>query len=297
MERIITNFKTNIFCFILLAFGISYVAKADNIEFFNEKNDTIEITRILEEECRSENPGDVLRIAKLFLGKPYKEGTLEGISEKELPYPDEVLRVNIGQLDCTTFVENVLALAYTARQNRHSWRDFAENLKSMRYHNGEIDGYASRLHYLSEWIVENTWRGKIKELTTEITGATHVVKTLDFMTRNANLYPALADSSNYAQMKQAESKLSNLRFPVLKYGNVKNRRLLGIVKDGNVVLFTTSKSGLDVTHMGFIVIENGIVKLLHASQKGGKVMIDDLSVEDYVRRFRAEGIRVIRLEN
>ena len=76
---------------------------------------------------------------------------------------------------------------------------------------------------------------------------------------------------------------------------MKDKTLAPTVHSGDVVLFTTSKSGLDVSHMGFIIMEGGKAMLLHASQKQGKVCIDKLPLAEYVARHRSEGIRIVRL--
>ena len=54
-------------------------------------------------------------------------------------------------------------------ENRKSWRDFIYNLKRMRYRSGEINGYPSRLHYVSDWIVDNRFRGNFADRSEEHT--------------------------------------------------------------------------------------------------------------------------------
>ena len=266
----------------------AFTATGQEVKFHNEKSDTTRITTILIEECREKNPGDVARIALKFTGTPYGAGTLEGDST-------EVLRVNLDSMDCTTFVETVLALAYTAGERRQSWRDFTYNLRRLRYRNGETDGYATRLHYISDWIVDNVARGNVREITRELPNARYAVKTLDYMTRNRDKYPALADSATYARMKNVESGFSNHRYPYLKAAGLNDKKLLQAVSDGDMVCFTTSTRGLDVTHVGIVTIVNGIPHLIHASSKEGRVLLDPLSLSAYIARNRPEGLRIIRL--
>ena len=194
---------------------LSHPARSAEVEFHNAQTDTININRILADEYATEDAGNVERIARLFIGKPYEAGTLEG--------EREAVRVNLEAFDCTTYVETVLALAYTAGQHRRTWRDFTENLERLRYRNGRAAGYASRLHYPSEWVIDNYSRGNLREITGEIAGARHNVKSLDFMSRNAKLYPALADSATLAAVKGAEAGLSNHRYPLLKAPQVEGQ--------------------------------------------------------------------------
>lgn len=261
---------------------------AQNVIFNNEAADTTRITSILIDEAKQRVPGDVVRIAELFLDTPYKNGTLEGEGE-------ETLRVNLNEMDCTTFVETVLALAYTSGEHRQSWHDFAFNLRRIRYRQGETSGYASRLHYVSDWILDNVARGNFMEVTTMAPEARYAVKSLDYMSANRNAYPALADENNFAGIKNVESGFSNHRFPYLKASWVKSKRLAELTRNGDVVVFTTSTKGLDATHMGIVKMVDGVPRLIHASSKTGKVVLDPLTIEEYVKRYRPEGLRIIRL--
>ena len=224
---------------------LPHPARSAEVEFHNALADTTTINRILADEYATEDAGNVERIARLFIGRPYEARTLEG--------EREAVRVNLDAFDCTTYVETVLALAYTAGQHRRTWRDFTENLERLRYRNGRAA--ASRLHYPSEWVIDNYSRGNLREMTGEIAGVRYNVKTLDFMSHNAKLYPALADSATLESIKAAEAGLSNHRYPLLKAPQVKDKTLAPTVHSGDVVLFTTSKSGLDVSHMGFIIMD------------------------------------------
>lgn len=262
-------------------------AHGQAIRFANEASDTARITRILVDECKQKNPGNVERLARQFIGTPYAAGTLE--------HSPETLTINLDSLDCTTFVETVLALAYTAAENRPSWRDFAYNLRRLRYRNGETDGYASRLHYPSAWVVDNVSRGNLKELTGDMAGVRYNVKTLDYMSSHSSSYAALADSANFAATKHMESGFSNHRYPVLKTSQVKDKILLPVAKGGDVVMFTTSVKGLDVSHMGILYFDGKNYRFIHASQKAGKVIEEPLTLSEYLKRQRTEGIRIVRL--
>lgn len=198
-------------------------------------------------------------------------------------------------MDCTTFIETVVTIAYTAGERRNSWRDYVHNLEKIRYRNGSISDYASRLHYFSDWVVDNTHRGTIKEYTTRMPENDWMVKTLDFISQNRDLYPALSDSIQYERIKSCEIGYRNHRFPYIKAGRLLSKPFMAALKDGDIVALTTKKPGLDVTHLGIIVKKDGIPYLLHASSKHGKVIVDDLPLNDYIKRSSATGIRIIRL--
>lgn len=254
----------------------------------NESADTTRITHILIEEARADRPGEPGRLGQLFAGTPYAAHTLEG--------ENEALRVNLDSMDCTTFVETVAALALTAREGRSSWQDFLYNLERIRYRQGTIRDYASRLHYISDWALDNQSRGTLREVTGELPGARHNVKTLNFMTRNRALYPALADSATYARMRSVEAGFSNYRYPYLRGSSLNAKNLRQLIRQGDILAFTTATPGLDVSHLGIAVTDaDGTVRLLHASSREGKVLIDPLPLAEYLRRNRTDGLRVFRL--
>ncbi len=265
--------------------GISAVTPAE-VRFHNEEADTSKITQILIEldAMGLDTPEKIVEKAgEMFIGTPYVAGTLECTPEQ--------LTINTDELDCTTFVETALALAMTIESNRTSWRDFINNLEVLRYRNGRVNGYPSRLHYVSEWIVDNSHRGILSEVTDRVGNASAQIKTLDFMSSHRNLYPALADSANFAGIKNVEMGYHSHKYPYIKYTNIGSARL----NDGDVVALTTNTKGLDVTHLGIIKIIDGRPHLMHASSKQKKVIVDELPLADYMKRNRTQGIRVIRL--
>lgn len=264
--------------------------------FNNEKSDTARITDILTDAAaavgRKDGNKRISYIGKKFIDTPYKAGVLDRNPRQEH------LTINIDSLDCTTYVETVMALAYTIGEGRTSWRDFIYNLQRLRYVNGNVDGYASRLHYPSQWIVDNVYRGNFIEVTNVLPNSEYRVKTLDFMTQHRDKYPALADSATFAKMKNAETAYRNHRYPYIKSSKVTNKEVIKMLRDGDVVLITTKTPGLDVQHMGIIVKDNEIPYLMHASSAAGKVTVEKISLGEYLRKNRtASGIRVLRLND
>lgn len=262
------------------------------INFHNEATDTTRITRMLIDAEKISDPNErVITLARMFEGTPYVAGTLESADGEER------LTVNLDELDCTTFVDVVTALAYTAGQHRTSWRDFTAALERLRYRGGEMQGYASRLHYFSDWVVDNTARGNVREVTNRMPSYKDVVKTLNFMSRNRDKYPALADSATFEKFKSYEIGYRNHRYPVVGSSALGSRDTRAVLKDGDIVAIATKAQGLDVTHLGFIVKdEKGIPYLLNASSVQGKVVVDKEPLIERLRRDRSiQGIRVVRL--
>lgn len=280
-------FTTLLLCFI----GLNASALA-NVRFHNEAADTTRITEILIDTAakKFKTPSErVGYIARKFIGTPYVANTLE--------ISPELVTVNLDELDCTTFVETVLAMAYTVGEGRTSWRDFVYNLERLRYRGGEVNGYSSRLHYVCEWFVDNIHRGNIEDATRIFPKINYVVRTIDFMSSNRDKYPALADSAEFERIKNIEIGYRSHRFPYLKTADLGNKATKAVLRDGDAVALVSSMKNLDVTHMGIVVIENGEPYLLHASSSNGKVEITSLPLVDYLKRNRSFiGVRVIRLK-
>lgn len=267
--------------------GISL--QAQYINWHNEATDTITINNLLKDAVKISDPNErIFSLAKSFIDTPYKAGTLES--------PDgEKLTISLDEVDCTTLIDNVIALAITAGEKRTSWRDFLYNLERIRYRKGVINGYASRLHYISDWIVDNVHRGNFIEATPLCDFVSYEIKTLNFMSANRNLYPALADSATFAKIKEAEIGYRNHKFPYIKSSRV-NKASKSFLKTGDIIALCTGKKGLDVSHMGVLFIdEEGTPFLLHASSKAGKVILDSIPLNSYLRNNGSQGIRVIRI--
>lgn len=282
--------------YIILYFCIPFGTKAANpedVRWHNEATDTTKITKILIKatDLCANTPNELIEfIGREFIDTPYKAGTLEGDTER--------LTVNIDEMDCTTFVENVVALALTVENHRCSWLDFLNMLESIRYRNEYADGYASRLHYISDWVITNTHRGYIKDVTDRIPQSDVQIKTLDYMSRNRSSYPALSDSATFAKIKDMEVAYRSHRFPYIKSARLSSKSTINALKGGDIVALTTKTSGLDVSHVGILVIEKDGPHLLHASSKAGKVVIDKLPLSEYMRKaHQLTGIRVLRLQD
>lgn len=282
-QRILTTLTI-----ILMAVGVRAQAIMPwDVRFGNEAADTTAITDMLVRWASmrtSDAQSRVIDIARSFIDTPYGAGTIEGVPE--------MLTVRIDSLDCTTFVETVLALALTVDERRTSWRDFVYNLAKIRYRSGTPDGYGSRLHYFSDWVVDNTHRGVLREMTRDVAFAVSQNKTLDYMSTHRNLYPAMADEGAYQGIKNAEVGYRNHRYDYIRPSAANSQNL----RNGDVVAFVSKTPGLDVSHMGFVVMEGGKPYLLHASSRAGSVTVERHDLAEYLRRNRSlAGIRVVRL--
>ena len=227
----------------------------------------------------------IVAIGKTFLGTPYVEKTLE-VGETES------LVINLRGLDCTTFVENVLAFSLLVTKGRSDFNAFTKNLKTIRYRDGFLDGYPSRLHYFTEWIRNNKEKGLVQDITSDL-GGVEVKKPINFMGTHRELYPFLAEDVNYEKMVQVEEALAKESLCILPQENIAD--VEDTLENGDIIALATSIKGLDVTHTGFAIrMPDNRIHLLHASISGA-VTITKEPLVDYLKKVKSNtGIIVAR---
>ena len=75
----------------------------------------------------------------------------------------------------------MLALAKCAVAGKISRSEFRKNLKLIRYRQGKIDGYSSRLHYFTEWLRDNEKKKILKDVSRQF-DAEAQRKKINYMT-------------------------------------------------------------------------------------------------------------------
>lgn len=117
------------------------------------------------------------------------------------------------------------------------------------------------------------------------------------MSHNRSAYPALSDQEAFEGIKNMEVGYRSHRFPFVKSARLSAKPVINALKGGDIVALTTKVNGLDVSHVGLIVIEKDGPHLLHASSKAGEVVVDRLPLTEYMRKSPSlTGIRIIRLQ-
>lgn len=229
----------------------------------------------------------IIETAKFFLGTPYVANTLEKEPER--------LVVNLRELDCTTFVETVFALAKTVKSGDIAFNNFCNNLQKIRYRNGVIEDYTSRLHYSSDWIYDNEQRGILKNVTRDA-GARRLKLNLYIMSSTPDTYKQLRGRPELTEkIKTKEQEISARKHYYIKTRKIdrKSRR----IEDGCMVGFVTIIPGIDLSHMAIVYHENGRLTFIHASSALKKVVIHDGTMGQYVKNTgRNTGIILSKLQ-
>ena len=257
------------------------------------QNDSLTICRLLDEaHSQPRTTNFPLFFARKFLDIPYVAHTLE-VND------DERLVVNTRQLDCTTLVETVTALTLCAYRHLFTWRDYLNALMAMRYRNGQMGDYTSRIHYFTEWITLNTEAGIVTEIQTPnppFSAIQHV--NVNYMSQHPQSYKALREHPEYvAAIREMEQRISGENFHYIPKQMVKNQALLRqTVNDGDIIAITCKKAGLDIAHLGFAVWKDGRLHLLNASMLHKKVVEEPMTLYQYLQQHSTHtGIRIIRI--
>lgn len=222
------------------------------------------------------------RTALQFKGTPYVAGTLE-------TFPDDPV-INLHETDCILFVEMCTAIVSLIKENEcpPDFNQYCRRIIEMRYRKGQRPSYGSRLHYTSEWIIQNSEAGIFKEMTSAY--GIPLPQEFNFMTGNSEKYPALEDNPQaLSDIKKAEARLNGEHYFQIPSSEI--QRLSDRFETGDIVCFVSKVKGLDITHTGIIFIEKGIVKFIHASMRAGAVTEDPSSLRQYCKT----GIRLVRL--
>lgn len=222
-----------------------------------------------------------------YLETPYVPHVLDNNLQEELV-------INKQEVDCTTLVEYVLAESLENSPLNTDSLSQEDYLIRIRYRNGIISGYPSRLHYVSEWIQEGVSNGFLKDITS-IYSEESMYVALSYMSSNPAFYKQLQNSpENIAAIKQVEADASGKVVRYLSKEKIPPQGLFWI-KDGDIICFTVGIRGLDISHMGLAYYQNNKLHLLHASYPYAKVIIDPLTISEMLKKNKNwTGIRVLR---
>lgn len=225
------------------------------------------------------------QLGMLLVGTPYVGGTLEGAGP-------EVCRIDLTGLDCVTFFENVLDMARVIKKKKNKYEDLIQEVTFTRYRGGVLGDYTSRLHYTSDWLINNVEKNVVRDINVTLNGIPFE-KNLFFMSKNPKYYKPLQENPTMVQtMAGIESKLNATTLLYVPKEAI--REIEPKLQTGDIVAIATSKDGLDYAHTGMIYVDAGQAKFLHASLTKKKVILDT-TISEYVNNVRTHtGITVVR---
>ena len=189
-------------------------------------------------------------LSRAFLGIPYGESTLIGS-----PCEAETFVVNLESVDCFTFIDYVEAMRLSA-----SFKGFCDNLKKVRYRHG-IVSYETRMHFFTDWL--DTPR--VKDVTFEVgeEKIRGVTKTMNRKSDGSPFVPGIPEKER--------------RFAFIP-SSLFDEAAIGRLRTGDYGGIYAEAEGLDVSHVGIIIVKEGRLLFRHASSIERRVLDQDLLV-------------------
>jgi hypothetical protein len=236
--------------------------------------------------------GDVIvEIGKSFIGTDYVGHVLEDDGPEKLV-------VNLRALDCVTFYENCTTLARCVKMGKTTFDDYKAQLQFLRYRDGKIDGYTSRLHYTTDYWFNGEQKGILKVVTRDIFGEKNVAeiqRPINFMTAHRDIYKQIATNDElFAVIKSQEDAINKRTDYFMPKGNL--HQFEDAVQNGDLLGITTNVPGMDIAHTGVAVKKDGRLYFMHAPITGSKVQITGVPMHDYLaRNSKQTGIIVARV--
>lgn len=254
-----------------------------------QREDSVKVMRLLAEAPRDGNL--LVHFARQLKGIPYVGHTLE-------PFDKERLIINLRELDCTTMVENALALSLCVRDSLYSFEAFCHILQKIRYAQGDEPAYVRRLHYFTSWIEDNTSMGFCKEIQSPNPPFT-AVQTIqvNYMTQHPDLYRMLkVNPGDIPGIREQEKAINGRQYRYIPQEQLTNTQLLrNTIHDGDIIAIITTIAGLDTQHIGIAVWHDDGLHLLNASSIHHKVVEEPMTLQQYLFQHKTmPGIRIIR---
>ena len=165
---------------------------------FYQMEDVREIDAALKTDLAGK-PSVAVRLGKVserFLGTPYRPDPLGEGPRGEF---DRDPLINFKAADCTTLVEQAMALAIACDLGRG-----VDTLQKIRYKNGSVS-YETRNHFPdADWIPNNALAGYLRDITREIAG--DKAKAVSRMIKKAEWYgkKTIDDLRGFENVSQAE---------------------------------------------------------------------------------------------
>ena len=280
--------KFLVFLFFLASTGSIF---ANNWKTDYLPDDSTKVVSLLKKAATQKNIGNkMLYFARQLAGVPYVGKTLEKNKQEQLV-------VNLRQLDCTTFVETVLALTRSLEQNKLTFAAFCYNLRMIRYSEG-IVSYPTRQHYFTYWIQENEKKGIVKDIQLPNPPFTAVQKVnTDYMTTHVDLYPMLVQNKALiSNIRGMETSINGMKCRYIPKNSLNDSKLLRqTIQNGDIIAIITSIKGLDTSHIGIAVWHKDGLHMIDASSIHKKVIEESTLMKTYMSKHPSQlGIRIAR---
>ena len=210
------------------------------------------------------------KIAKEFEGTPYVGFTLE------LSKDQEVCAVNLVGLDCVTFFEDTLDFARMLKHGGTTPDDLLKEVTFTRYRDGKLGDFTSRLHYTTDWFVNNEKKKVVELLAPKLPGAQPFTQKVGIMSQKPKNYRQLVAHPEFIpKIKEYEDQINARSLEYLPMDKIAAAESL--MQTGDIVGVCENEPGIDIGHTGLIYrTEDGVAHFMDASslRRNMKVTID-----------------------
>lgn len=257
------------------------------------EKDTVKINNYINELKKSGgNLGErISKAAKFFIGVP--EDNYYQTNKKAR------LRINVDSLTSLGLINNAIALVKASMQPGYSnWRNFATELDNISLRGGVDKGFPSIMFHTSDWIIDNTSRGNVREITEDFQGGVVVrTKSLDELTRKRDKFAVLEDPEVFESVRMFEMGFRTHRIPTLKKETIKKKDVLEEMEEGDVIILVPNRDGIDCYDIGIVTFKAGEPYLIHLSPEKHLVVEEDESLIKYMPLMTKhfQGYRIIKV--
>lgn len=264
-----------IFSLFISIFSLSGIASPR----YHCPKDSARVMEIISLASHAENfPDRVIAVAKALVGTP-----LAKAADNDT---EGTIVVRLDSLNQREFLYITLAAAKTAGLSYPNIRDFEKNLENISRRKGKDEGFPSQFLYGADWIVDNVYRGNLKEMTEYLDGGSFRTKTLDYVSRHPEEFPALSNPEILDKVKVVEYGYRSHRLPHLKKQSIGNKNVKELLQEGDIIILSAMNNDFDIYDIGFVTFVNGEPTLIHVSHHTGGTLIDPFPL---TRLFKNEG--------
>jgi len=207
------------------------------------------------------------RVARQLEGTPYVGFTLELSPDREF------CSINLTGLDCVTFFEDTLAFARMLKRGGHTPADMLREVTVTRYRNGVVGDFTSRLHYTTDWFVDNEKKKVVKTLAPDLPGATDFTQKVGIMTRKPKNYRQLAAHPDLIPaIAKIEDEINARKLKFIPLAALEKAEPL--LQTGDIVGVATTAPGIDIAHTGLVYVDDaGTRHFMDASSSKQKMKV------------------------
>ena len=210
--------------------------------------------------------------------------------------------VSLSHVDCTTVMEDVLALALCYRDGRATLDDLKDYYRRMHYQDGVIS-FATRNHYFT-WIMQSAIKeGFVERISPDepvfpFTGVQDMQPS--YMTRNKYLFrPQMDDEKNYNAIAFRQRQGVRFTYVPRELLNMPQDSELGVIHDGDIMAVVCDQHswarGVEIKHLLIAKWMEGRLHFYHATNDG--LLLSSQDAYTYMKdKFTMIGVAVYRLK-